>query len=118
MAKKNNEVEISVPHALDEFTRELERHIASLGSTSLKPALVGDIIKEIQLILNTHNMTVMLYNLFVKNIELIHGKIEKDLKLRLDELEKDNNESLGINDIRARLKNLEKDVGYLTAQQK
>jgi len=65
----NKKEAVSFPQLLDSFGKHLESLYKEIEKDGLKPALMADIIKLLNLMLGLQQMTTMLYNITVINFE-------------------------------------------------
>ena len=91
---------IPYPELLDSFGGQIAQLIKSLSSESIKPAIMGDVCKMLELLFALQQLMVMMYNLQVKNYEVQMAKIA-DLEKRLVEL--DDRTKKRIDDLETRL---------------
>ena len=73
---------VPYPELLDGFGGQIAQLIKSLSSESMKPAIMADICKTLELAFALQQLMVMMYNLQVKNYEVQMNKVV-DLETKL-----------------------------------
>ena len=98
---------VPYPELLDHFGKDLKIQIDELSLISLKPALISDILKALNLVLWIQQLLVMLYNLNVLNYETMMRRIV-DFEKKQEELEtKLAGYSSSLNETNARINKIE-----------
>ena len=81
----SEKVAVPYPQLLDNFGQQLQQMIKNLNADSLKPAIMADIRKTVELMFMVQQLLVMMYNLNVANYEVQMKKMVK-LEEDLDDL--------------------------------